>query len=130
MANSKFVVDTGLVVGPLTIFAANGDIRTSGNIIYAGTGPDNPITGGGASTGFTVSTQLAFPTADYSVTQKIVDGTLTTYTDSTLATLTPTLDAFGAQITESPIASGDTVDKYDCMEPTGWVETTDLGELT
>ena len=48
MANSKFVVDTGLVVGPLTIFASNGDIRTSGNIVYTQSGPDNPITGIGS----------------------------------------------------------------------------------
>jgi hypothetical protein len=32
MANLNFVVDTGLQVGNLTIFASNGDIVTSGNI--------------------------------------------------------------------------------------------------
>ena len=36
MANSNFVVQNGLTVGPVTIFAGNGDIITSGNITSAG----------------------------------------------------------------------------------------------
>lgn len=128
MANSKFVVDTGIVCGPLTIFASNGDIRTSGNIIYASSGPDNIITTPGAGSGFTNSTTLYFPTADYTVTQQTVDGTVNTYTESSgPQTLISVQDAFGAIIQE---ASGTVYDVYDCMEPAGFVETTDLGELT
>lgn len=37
MANSNFVVHNGLQVGPLTIFAGNGDISTSGNVNISGT---------------------------------------------------------------------------------------------
>jgi hypothetical protein len=40
MANSNFVVETGLQVGNLTIFAANGDIVTSGNVTYTGSAAD------------------------------------------------------------------------------------------
>ena len=36
MANSNFVVHNGLTVGPLTIFAGNGDISTAGNITSPG----------------------------------------------------------------------------------------------
>lgn len=129
MANSNFVVDTGLVVGPLTIFAANGDIRTSGNIVYSAGGPDNAINSAGGSSAFTVSTQLAFPGGDFNVTQKIVDGVQNTYDDTNLTTLVPSYDAFGAKLNESSVGTGDTVDIYDCMEPSGWVETTDLGAL-
>jgi hypothetical protein len=32
MANNNFIVQNGLQVGPLTIFAGNGDVKTSGNI--------------------------------------------------------------------------------------------------
>jgi hypothetical protein len=130
MANSKFVVDTGLVVGPLTIFAANGDIRTSGNIVYTGSGPDNQITAPGAQSGFTNSNTLYFPFADYNVVQRTVDGVVTTIDDTNLTTVTPSFDAFGVKTAESALGTGDTVDIYDCMEPSGSVETTDLGELT
>jgi hypothetical protein len=132
MANSKFVVDTGLVVGPLTIFASNGDIRTSGNIVYTASGPDNPITGIGS--GFTNSTTLYFPgaqggTADYAITTTTVDGVATTVDESSTgpATLTAIQDAFGAITAES---AGSPTDIYDCMEPSGLIETTDLGVLT
>ncbi len=37
MANSNFIVHNGLQVGPLTIFAGNGDISTSGNVDISGT---------------------------------------------------------------------------------------------
>lgn len=37
MANSNFIVHNGLQVGPLTIFAGNGDISTSGNVNISGT---------------------------------------------------------------------------------------------
>ena len=131
MANSKFVVDTGLVVGPLTIFASNGDIRTSGNIVYTQSGPDNPITGIGS--GFTNSTTLYFPgvqggATDYALTTTTVDGVPTTVdeTVSGLATLTAIQDAFGVIVAES---AGSPTDIYDCMEPTGLVETVDLGTL-
>ena len=41
MANSNFVVQNGLTVGPLTIFAGNGDIITGGNITSTSvTGPE------------------------------------------------------------------------------------------
>jgi hypothetical protein len=40
MANSNFIVDTGLQVGPLTIFAGNGDVVTTGNVSYTGAGID------------------------------------------------------------------------------------------
>ena len=129
MANSKFVVDTGLVVGPLTIFAANGDIRTSGNIVYTGSGPDNPITTPSTQSGYTNSTTFYFPLSDYIVTQKTVDGVVTTYTDTNLTTVVPTVDAFGVVLNESSLGPGDTVDVYDCMEPSAKLETTDLGEL-
>jgi hypothetical protein len=128
MANSKFVVDTGLVVGPLTIFASNGDIRTSGNIVYTNSGPDNTITAPGPSQGFINSTTLYFPTADYAVTQITVDGVVNTYTESSgPINIVPTTDAFGAVTAES---SSTATDIYDCMEPSGAIETTDLGELT
>jgi hypothetical protein len=133
MANTKFVVHTGLVVGPLTIFASNGDIRTSGNIVYTAGGPDNPITTGGG-TGFSNSTTLSFPgvqggATDYAQTTTTVNGVATTVDESVvgLGTLTPTLDAFGAQIAESTFGQ---TDIYDCMEPRGFVETVDLGELS
>jgi hypothetical protein len=132
MANSKFVIDTGLVVGPLTIFASNGDIRTSGNIIYTAGGPDNPITPGIGS-GFTNSTTFYFPgvltgTTDYAVTTTIVDNVSTTVDETVagLATLTAIQDAFGAITAES---TGSPTDIYDCMEPAGLVETVDLGDL-
>jgi hypothetical protein len=132
MANSNFVVDTGLQVGPLYIFASNGDIRTSGNIVYTASGPDNIITTPGTSSnqGFLNSTTLYFPgannaLADYSVTQVTVDGVVTTETESGPTNVIPTLDAFGI-ITSAVTAK---VDIYDCMEPTGYVETTDLGVL-
>ena len=131
MANSKFVVDTGLVVGPLTIFASNGDIRTSGNIVYTASGPDNTITGIGS--GFTNSTTLYFPgvqggTTDYAITTTTVDGVPTTVDETVagLATLTAIQDAFGAITAES---AGSPTDIYDCMEPAGLVETVDLGTL-
>jgi hypothetical protein len=38
MANSNFIVQNGLSVGSLTIFAGNGDITTSGNIGVTGSG--------------------------------------------------------------------------------------------
>lgn len=131
MANSKFVVDTGIVCGPLTIFASNGDIRTSGNIVYTQSGPDNPVTGTGS--GFTNSTTLYFPgvqggTTDYATTTTTVDGVATTVNETVagLGTLVPSLDAFGAIIAES---TGGASDIYDCMEPAGFVETVDLGAL-
>lgn len=128
MANSKFVIDTGIVCGPLTIFASNGDIRTSGNIVYANSGPDNIITTPGSGSGFTNSTTLYYPAADYAVTQVTIDGNVTTYTESSgPITIAPVQDAFGAVVQES---SGTAYDVYDCMEPSGYLETTDLGELT
>jgi hypothetical protein len=128
MANSKFVVDTGIVCGPLTIFASNGDIRTSGNIIYSNSGPDNIITTPGSGSGFINSTTLYYPTADYAVTQVTIDGNVTTYTESSgPQTISPVQDAFGAVLQET---SGAVFDVYDCMEPSGALETTDLGELT
>jgi len=36
MANTNFIVQNGLTVGPLTISAGNGDVSTSGNITVAG----------------------------------------------------------------------------------------------
>lgn len=128
MANSKFVIDTGIVCGPLTIFASNGDIRTSGNIVYSNSGPDNIITAPSTNQGFTNSTTLYYPTADYAVTQITVDGVVTTYTESSgPQNIVPVQDAFGAITQES---SGTATDIYDCMEPAGSVETVDLGELT
>jgi hypothetical protein len=38
MANSNFIIQNGLTVGPLTIFAGNGDIYTSGNVNSTGVG--------------------------------------------------------------------------------------------
>jgi hypothetical protein len=38
MANSNFVVQNGIEVGPYIVFAGNGDIRTSGNITTTGSG--------------------------------------------------------------------------------------------
>ena len=38
MANSNFVVQNGLTVGPLTVFSGNGDVTTSGNISVTGSG--------------------------------------------------------------------------------------------
>ena len=37
MANQNFVVHNGLTVGPLTVFAGNGDIISTGNITVTGT---------------------------------------------------------------------------------------------
>jgi len=37
MANTNFVIQNGLTVGPLTIWAANGDVVTTGNISTSGT---------------------------------------------------------------------------------------------
>jgi hypothetical protein len=131
MANSKFVVDTGLVVGPLTIFASNGDIRTSGNIVYTQSGPDTSITS--PSTGFVNSTTLYFPgvqggSTDYAQTTTTVDGVATTVDETVagLATLIPVTDAFGVATAES---TGGATDIYDCMEPIGSIETVDLGAL-
>jgi hypothetical protein len=45
MANSNFIVQNGLTVGPTTIFAGNGDIILSGNITTTGTGSINSTTG-------------------------------------------------------------------------------------
>ncbi len=127
MANSKFVIDEGIVCGPLTIFAANGDIRTSGNIVYANSGPDNIITSPSTNQGFTNSTTLYFPGADYAVTQTTVDGVVTTYTESSgPQTISPVQDAFGAIVQET---SGAVYDVYDCMEPSGALETAGLGEV-
>lgn len=41
MANKNFVVQNGITVGEVTIFAGNSDIRTSGNITVTGTGTIN-----------------------------------------------------------------------------------------
>lgn len=132
MANSKFVIDTGLVVGPLTIFASNGDIRTSGNIINTSGGPDNVV--GGLGSGFVNSTLAYFPgvaggVSDYAVTTTTVDGVSTTVDESSsgLTNFVPVLDAFGVAIAESALGNNDT---YDCMEPAGLVELVDLGVLT
>jgi hypothetical protein len=40
MANSNFVVQNGLTVGPLTIFSGNGDVITTGNVSASGTLPE------------------------------------------------------------------------------------------
>lgn len=131
MANSNFVIDTGLQVGPLYIFAANGDIRTSGNIVYTNSGPDNIITTPGSSSnqGFTNSTTLYYPgsggSSDYGVTQVTIDGVVTTETEDGPTNVIPALDAFGVA-TNKVTAK---VDVYDCMEPAGYVETSDLGLL-
>ena len=134
MANSLFVVDTGLVVGPLTIFASNGDVRTSGNIVYTASGPDNAITTTGAGSGFTNSTTLYFPgvqggVTDYAKTTITTNGVATTVDETTtgLANLTPVTDAFGAVVAESAASA---TDIYDCMEPAGALETADMGVLT
>lgn len=47
MANSNFIVQNGLTVGPTTIFAGNGDIILSGNITTTGTGSINSANGFG-----------------------------------------------------------------------------------
>lgn len=130
MANNNFVIDTGLQVGPLYIFAANGDIRTSGNIVYTASGPDNILTTPGSAQGFANSTSLSYPgsqgaAADYSVTQVTIDGVVTTETETGPTNVTPTLDAFGI-VTSTVTAK---VDIYDCMEPVGYVESADLGAL-
>jgi hypothetical protein len=36
MANTNFIVQNGLTVGPLQIFAGNGDIISTGNLTVAG----------------------------------------------------------------------------------------------
>jgi len=36
MANTNFIVQNGLTVGPLTISAGNGDVSSSGNLTIAG----------------------------------------------------------------------------------------------
>lgn len=41
MANKNFVVQNGITVGEVTIFAGNSDIRTTGNITVTGTGTIN-----------------------------------------------------------------------------------------
>jgi hypothetical protein len=41
MANKNFVVQNGITVGDVTIFAGNSDIRTTGNITVTGTGTIN-----------------------------------------------------------------------------------------
>ena len=41
MANKNFVVQNGITVGEVTIFAGNSDIRTSGNITVTGSGTIN-----------------------------------------------------------------------------------------
>lgn len=132
MANSKFVIDTGIVCGPLTIFASNGDIRTSGNIVYTQSGPDNVVTT--PSSGFVNSTTFYFPgvqggATDYALTTTTVDGVATTVNETVagLATLVAVTDAFGVITAES---AGGATDVYDCMEPIGLVETVDLGELS
>jgi hypothetical protein len=134
MANSKFVIDTGIVCGPLTIFASNGDIRTSGNIVYTQSGTDNQITTTGTGSGFTSSTTLYFPgvqggSTDYATTTTTVDGVATTVDETVLGlgTLVPSLDAFGAIIAESTNGASDI---YDCMEPAGFIETVDLGAFS
>jgi hypothetical protein len=40
MSNTNFVVETGLQVGPLTIFAGNGDVITTGNVSFTGAAID------------------------------------------------------------------------------------------
>ena len=47
MANSNFIVQNGLTVGPTTIFAGNGDIILSGNITTTGTGSISSANGFG-----------------------------------------------------------------------------------
>jgi hypothetical protein len=37
MANQNFVVDNGITVGPFTVFAANGNVTTSGSLTYTTT---------------------------------------------------------------------------------------------
>ena len=37
MANSNFVVHNGLTVGQTTVWAGNGDVQISGNLLVAGT---------------------------------------------------------------------------------------------
>lgn len=58
MANSNFIVETGLQVGPLTIFAGNGDVITSGNVSYTGAGIDtfDTITASGNISGINLNT--------------------------------------------------------------------------
>jgi hypothetical protein len=55
MANSNFVVQNGLTVGPLTIDAATGDIATTGNIAI----PTNPATPTSATSKSYVDSQNA-----------------------------------------------------------------------
>ena len=37
MANNNFVIDTGVTVGPFTVFAANGNVSTTGSLVYTTT---------------------------------------------------------------------------------------------
>ena len=47
MANSNFVVQNGLTVGPYVVFAGNGDIVTSGNVTTTGSGSISSANGFG-----------------------------------------------------------------------------------
>jgi hypothetical protein len=58
MANSNFVIDQGLTVGPVQIFAGNGDIITTGNVSFgsSATGYDNMTVNGNITLTGTLST--------------------------------------------------------------------------
>ena len=60
MANSNFIVQNGLTVGPTTIFAGNGDVITTGNISVSGGGlSSNQIYSGSSNVTVTASTIYA-----------------------------------------------------------------------
>lgn len=133
MANNVFVVDQGIVVGNVSIWAANGDIITTGNIInnsFSGGGPINVVTGS-ASSGYANSTLVDFPGSttsdpvDFATVVEVIGGVATVETESYVTNVIPTVDAFGAQTNKY----SSRVEIYDAMEPAGSVETADLGTL-
>ena len=82
MANSNFVVQNGLTVGPATIFAGNGDVITSGNI---------SVTGGGSFGGLS-SNQIYQGTSNVNVSSGSItvgigsSGNVATFSSTGLAT--------------------------------------------
>ena len=93
MANSNFVVQNGLTVGPTIIFAANGDVTTSGNISVTGAGTfgglsSNKIYQGAANVTVTSSfVNVAIGStnvASFSSTGLTVLGTTTTVNNETI----------------------------------------------
>jgi len=107
MANSNFVIQNGLTVGPLTIFAGNGDVITTGNLTSAGQSEsfvsiNNTVIGNGNLTTTASSNQDLTLTADGTGHIYILDVLKIAYQSA------PTNVASTTQLYANTVGSGNT----------------------